>query len=80
VLTHDRRLEWLALVWLLGIAMGGALIQRRLWAWGAADRAGLLYWLVIEGNGLCALSRRWPSPPHCSALFSLSLRTGEIHW
>lgn len=80
VLTHDRRLEWLALVWLLGIAMSGALIQRRLWAWGALlAGAGLLYWLVIEGNGLYALYIPPVAiPAALLMLFSLSLRTGEI--
>jgi len=79
VLTHDRRLEWLALVWLLGIAMGGALIQRRLWAWGALlAGAGLLYWLVIKGNGLYALYVPPVAiPAALLMLFSLSLRTGE---
>ena len=80
VLTHDRRLEWLALVWLLGIAMGGALIQRRLWAWGALlAGAGLLYWLVIEGNGLYALYIPPAAiPAALFMLFALSLRAGEI--
>jgi uncharacterized membrane protein len=80
VLTQDRRLEWFALVWLLGIAMGGALIQRRLWAWGLLlAGAGLLYWLVIEGNGLYALYL--PSaaiPAAMFLLFALSLRAGQI--
>lgn len=79
VLTHDRRLEWLALVWLLGIAMGGALIQRRLWAWAALlAGAGLLYWLVIEGNGLYALYIPAAAiPAALLMLFALSLRAGE---
>jgi uncharacterized membrane protein len=80
VLTHDRRLEWLALVWLLGIAMGGALIQRRLWAWVALlVGAGLLYWLVIEGNGLYALYIPPVAiPAALLLLFAQSLREGEI--
>jgi len=80
VITHDRRLEWLALVWLLGIAMSGALIQRRLWAWGAQlAGAGLLSWLVLEGNGLHALYIPPVAiPAALLVLFGLSLRRGEI--
>jgi uncharacterized membrane protein len=80
VLTHDRRLEWLALVWLLGIAMGGALIQRRMWAWGALlAGSGLLYWLVIAGNGLYALYIPAAAiPAALFMLFALSLRVSEI--
>lgn len=80
VLTHDRRLEWLALVWLLGIAISGALIQRRVWAWGTLlAGAGLLYWQVSEGNGLHALYIPPVAiPAALFVLFGLSLRRGEI--
>ena len=48
MLTQDSRLEWLALFLLLGIALSGALIQRRAWAWGVMLVGGaLLYWLVV---------------------------------
>jgi uncharacterized membrane protein len=80
VLTHDRRLEWLALVWLLGIATGGALIRWRLWAWALLlAGGGLLWWLVIEGNGLYALYVP-PAliPAALFALFAQSLRAGEV--
>jgi uncharacterized membrane protein len=80
VLTHDRRLEWLALVWLLGIAMGGALIQRRPWAWSLLVAGGaFLWWLVIEGKGLYALYIPPAAiPAALFMLFALSLRTGEV--
>jgi uncharacterized membrane protein len=80
VLTHDRRLEWLALVWLLGIAMGGALIERRLWAWGALVAGGaLLWWPVMEGKGLYALYLPPAAiPAALFMLFALSLRAGEV--
>ncbi|HEU4780492.1 MAG TPA: hypothetical protein VFS58_11475 [Steroidobacteraceae bacterium] len=79
VLTHDRRLEWLALVWLLGIAMSGALIQRRPWAISVLlVGSALLYWLVIEGNGLYALYVPAAAiPAALFMLFTLSLRAGE---
>jgi len=79
VVTHDRRLEWLALVWLLGLAVSGALIQRRLWAWSLLlAGSGLLYWLVVEGKGLYALYIP-PAliPASLFMLFALSLRRGE---
>jgi uncharacterized membrane protein len=80
VLTNDRRLQWLALVWLLGIAIGGALLNRRPWAWVVLAAGGAaLYWLVVAGNGLYALY----VPPAVipAALFFLfagSLRTGQV--
>lgn len=79
VLTHDRRLEWLALVWLLGIALSGALIQRRRWALIVLlAGGGLLYWLVIEGNGLYALYVPPAAiPAALFMLFARSLRAGE---
>jgi uncharacterized membrane protein len=80
VLTHDRHLEWLALVWLLGIAIGGALLNRRLWAWGLLVAGGAgLYWLVVAGNGLYALYIPPAAIP--AALFMLfagSLRAGNV--
>jgi uncharacterized membrane protein len=80
VLTHDRRLEWLALVWLLGIALSGALIQRRLWAWSALlAGTGLVYLLVMKGKGLYALYIPPVAiPAALLMLFALSLRPGEI--
>lgn len=80
VLTHDRRLEWLALVWLLGIAIGGALLNRRPWAWVVLVAGGAaLYWLVVAGNGLYALYVPPAAIP--AALFMLfagSLRAGQV--
>jgi uncharacterized membrane protein len=80
VLTHHRWLEWLALVWLLGLAISGALIQRRPWAWAALLAGGaLLWWLISEGKGLYALYL--PSaaiPAALFMLFALSLRTDEV--
>ena len=79
VLLHDRRLEWLALVWLLGIALGGALRQRRLWAWVVliAGAAGL-YGLVFLGNGLYALYIPPAAiPAALFVLFASSLRAGQ---
>jgi uncharacterized membrane protein len=80
VLTHDRRLEWLALVWLLGIAVSGALIQRRPWAWAVLVAGGsALYWLVFAGNGLYALYVPPAAiPAALFALFAGSLRAGQV--
>jgi uncharacterized membrane protein len=80
VVTQDWRLEWLALVWLLGIAVSGALIQRRLWAWAVMFAgSALLYWLVVEGNGLYALYIPPAAiPAALLMMFSLSLRAGQI--
>jgi len=80
VLTHDRRLEWLALVWLIGIAVSGALIQRRIWAWAVLVAGGaLLYWLVMAGNGLYALYLPPVAiPAGLFMMFALSLREGEV--
>lgn len=80
VVTHDRRLEWLALVLLLGLAVSGALLQRRLWAWSLVlAGSGLLYWLVVEGKGLYALYIPPAAiPAALFTMFALSLRRGEI--
>jgi uncharacterized membrane protein len=80
VLTHDRRLEWLALVWLLGITMGGALLHRRAWAWGVLVAGGAaLYWLVVAGNGLYALYIPPAAiPAALFILFAGSLRAGQV--
>jgi uncharacterized membrane protein len=79
VVLHDRRLQWLALIWLLGIAIGGALLQRRPWAWAVLlVGGGLLYGLVMAGNGLYALFIP-PAviPAALFLLFATSLRGGE---
>lgn len=80
VLTKDWRLEWLALVWLLAIAISGALIRRRPWAWGLMlGGSGLLYWLVVEGNGLYALYIPPAAiPAALFVLFASSLKAGEV--
>jgi uncharacterized membrane protein len=80
VLTRDPRLEWLALVWLLGIAVGGALIQRRPWAWIVLVLGGAaLYWPVFAGNGLYALYVPPAAiPAALFLLFAGSLRAGQV--
>jgi len=56
VLLHSIRLQWLALVWLLALSLGSALMQRRAWAWCClVAGAAFLYALVTYGNGLYAL-------------------------
>lgn len=79
VVFQDSRLQWLALTWLLGISIGGALIRFRAWAWlTLAGGAALLYWLVVAGNGLYALYVP-PAliPLALFLLFARSLRPGE---
>jgi uncharacterized membrane protein len=80
VLTQDRRLEWFALVWLLAISVGGALIRRRAWAWAVlVIGGGLLYWLVFAGNGLYALYVPPAAiPAALFMLFASSLRAGQV--
>jgi len=80
VVTHDRRIEWLALVWLLGIALSGAMMQRRPWAWGALlAGSALLWWPVMAGKGLYALYVPPAAiPAALFMLFALSLRAGEV--
>lgn len=79
VVFAGRRLQWLALVWLLGISLGGALSQRRPWAWIAWIAASVLaWWLVVAGQGLFALF----VPPAAIPLalffvFAGSLRSGH---
>jgi len=80
VITGDRRLEWAALVWLIGIAISGALIKRRPWAWAVlVAGGGLSYWLVMEGRGLNALYIPAAAiPAGMFMMFALSLREGEV--
>jgi uncharacterized membrane protein len=80
VLFDDRRLQWLALVWLLAVSVGGALIQRRLWAWAVlVIGGGLLYWVVFAGNGLYALYIPPAAiPAALFMLFASSLRAGQV--
>ena len=79
VVFPDLRLQWLALTWLLGISLGGALLRWRAWAWiTLLAGAALLYWLVVAGNGLHALYVP-PAliPAALFMLFARSLRKGE---
>lgn len=80
VVFHDRRLQWLALVWLVGIALAGALMQRRPWAWVTWLIAGAaLYWLVVAGHGLYALYVPPAAiPAALFLLFASSLRSGQV--
>lgn len=56
VLLDDARLEWLAIVWLLAVALSGALAHRRLWAWGVLLAGAAAAWpLTFAGGGLYAL-------------------------
>jgi uncharacterized membrane protein len=78
VIFHDWRLEWAALVWLLAIALAGALRARRPWAWATlVGGALLLYWLVVSGEGRLALYVP-PAliPAALFILFAQSLRPG----
>ena len=79
VMLHQPRLEWLALVWLLGISIGGALMHRRAWAWVVLIAgSALLYWLVVAGNGLYALYIPPAAiPAALFALFAGSLRADQ---
>jgi len=80
VLTDDRRLEWLALMWLLAIAMSAALLQRRPWSWSLLLVSGAaLYWLVVAGDGLYALYvPPIVIPAALLMLFASSLRSGQV--
>lgn len=79
VVFADRRLQWLALVWLLWICLAGGLAQRRAWAWiGWIATSALAWWLVVAGQGLFALF----VPPAAIPLglfflFAGSLRVGQ---
>jgi len=79
VVHHDPRLQWLALTWLLGLSIAGALRQWRAWAWiTLLAGTALLYWLVVAGNGVYALYVP-PAliPAALFLLFARSLRAGE---
>jgi uncharacterized membrane protein len=80
VVLADSRLQWLALVWLVGLALSGALVQGRLWAWATWLASGaLLYWLVVAGHGLYALYVPPAAiPAALLLLFAGSLRAGEV--
>lgn len=80
VVLADRRLQWLALLWLVGLALSGALRQRRPWAWIClVVLAAILYWLVVAGHGLYALYVPPVAiPAALLLLFASSLRAGEI--
>jgi uncharacterized membrane protein len=80
VITADRRLQWLALVWLLGVGLSGALWERRAWAWLSwIAAAALIWWLVVEGHGLYALFVPPAAiPAGLFLLFATSLRRGQI--
>jgi uncharacterized membrane protein len=79
VVLADRRLQWLALVWLIGLALGPALLERRAWAWVTWFALGtLLYWLVVAGHGLYALYVPPAAIPAALLLaFAGSLRAGH---
>jgi uncharacterized membrane protein len=79
VVFDDARLEWLALVWLLVIALAGALKARRVWAWATLGAgACVLYWLVVVAHGRYALYVP-PAliPAALFLLFARSLRPGS---
>ena len=79
VVLDESRLQWLALVWLLALSLGGALIERQPWAWSILLAGALgLYWLVVLGHGLYAL---YVPPAVIPAVlfiaFARSLRAGQ---
>lgn len=78
VILDDRRLQWLALAWLLGVALAGALKARRAWAWIVlVGGAAVLYYLVLSGDGLAALYVPPAAIPAALGLmFATSLRDG----
>jgi uncharacterized membrane protein len=80
VMLADRRLQWLALVWLLGVSLAAALRQGRAWAWIAWIAAGAMcWWLVVEGRGLYALYVPAAAiPAALGLLFAGSLRVGQV--
>ena len=79
VVLADRRLQWLALVWLLGLSLAAALRQGRAWAWITwIATASLCLWLVVECRGLYALFVPAAAiPAALCLLFAGSLRTGQ---
>lgn len=79
VVLADRRLQWLALAWLIGLALGAALLERRAWAWITwVALSALLYWLVVAGHGLYALYVPPAAIPAALLLgFAGSLRPGH---
>lgn len=79
VVLADRRLQWLALAWLIGVALGAALLERRAWAWIIwVALSALLYWLVVAGHGLYALYVPPAAIPAALLLgFAGSLRPGH---
>lgn len=79
VVLHSQPLQWAALVWLLAVAMGGALVKLRAWAWitlvGGAAGA---WWLVGAGNGMYALYVAPAAIPAALLVaFASSLRAGQ---
>lgn len=80
VMLADRRLQWLALVWLLGLSLAAALIQRRAWAWLTwIGVSALIWWLVVAGHGLHALYVPPAAiPAALFLLFAESLRVGRV--
>jgi uncharacterized membrane protein len=80
VVFGDRRLQWLALVWQVGISLGVALMQRRAWAWiGWIATAVVMWWLVVAGHGLYALYVPPAAiPAGLFLFFAGSLRPGQV--
>lgn len=78
VVLDEVRLQWAALVWLLAVALSGALLKGRLWAWAALLVGAASAWpLVLAGGGLYALYL--PPvliPASLLLLFGQSLREG----
>lgn len=78
VVLDEVRLQWAALVWLLAVALSGALLKGRWWAWGVLVAGAIGAWkLVFAGGGLYALFL--PPiliPASLLLLFGQSLRPG----
>lgn len=78
VVLDEPLLQWLALVWLLAVALGGALANRRAWAWTVLVLgSAALYAFVTMSNGLYALYVP-PAviPAALFILFARSMRNG----
>ena len=78
VVLDEPLLQWLAMVWLLAVALGGALVKGRAWAWIVIVLASAaLYVFVTMSNGLYALYVP-PAviPAALFILFARSLRAG----